>query len=372
MTALTESRLIDFKLRTDPRGDTLELAMGAAETVYENGFVGVDPAGYAKAFVPGDKFVGIATEEVDNSAGAAAAETVKLVVSGAIEHTLSGAALTDIGKPVYATDDGTIALTGHPDAYVGRLERYTTTSTVLVRLKAPGEKPPNGVGSITLGITGHEHFSGTGTTAGDEPIGLNGGFEIESILGPGLTGPTAAENAGITMAFDSTSEVALASVRMPGATLPVDKGVTFEAELCLTVDGAAATDLDFGLGTALTTNSEADIDHTDMVQLACFHIDGASDNILAQSDDDTTDVAAVDTTIDNDDATDIAKKFKIIIRPSGAVEFWIDGARVLSSTTFAVLSTADLAAWINLEKTAATDVPSLIFRNLRVAGGCAA
>jgi len=349
-----------------------EFPVGAAVHIYRGGNAGLDPAGYLKAFEPGDLFAGIAYEESDNTSGAAGAKNCRVYVQGDFELTITGVALTDIDAPVFATADDAQGFTGHPDAYMGKVVNYLAASTALVRLRAWGEKPPNGIGSIELVVTGHEHFTGTGATAGDEPIGRIGGFEIETILGPGVTGPTAAENAGITMAFDSTSEVALASVRMPAATLPVDKGVTFECELCLTVDGAAATDLDFGLGTALTTNSEADIDHADMVQLACFHINGGSDNILAQSDDDTTDVAVVDTGIDNDDATDIAKKFKIIVRPDGEVEFWIAGARVLSTTAFAVLSTADLAGWINLEKTAATDAPSLIFRNLRVAGGAAA
>ena len=367
MTALTASRVMDFKYRTDPRGDILQLPVAAAETIYQNGFVGVDPAGYAKAFVPGDLLVGVADEEVDNSAGTAAAKTVKIVTSGVIEHTLSGAALTDIGKPVYATDDATIALTGHPDAYVGRITRYAATSTVDVALRSPSEKPPNGVGSAELILTGFEHFPATGATAGDEHVGA---FEFESILGPGLSGPTDGENAGHTMAFDATGETALASVRTPHEVFPVDKGITFEVELHLTDNGDDEMDVDWGLGTALTTNSEADIDHGDMVQLACFHLDGLVANILVQSDDDTDDVAAVDTTIDN--SLSVAKKFKIIVRPTGAVEFWIDGVRAKATTTFAVLSTAMLAAFINMEKVTDAGVASLIFRNLRVAGGCAA
>jgi hypothetical protein len=128
-------------------------------------------------------------------------------------------------------------------------------------------------------------------------------------------------------------------------------------------------DVDWGLGTALTTNSQADIGHSDMVQLACFHLDGLVANILAQSDDNTTPVTPLDTTIDN--SLSVAKKFKIIVRPDGTVEFWIDAVRVLSTTAFAVLSTAMLAAFINMEKVTDAGAAELIFRNLRVAGGCA-
>ena len=363
MTALTANRdvdrLVDTELRSFP--------VGAAEHIYRDGFVGVDPAGFAKAFVPGDLFHAIAYEGIDNSAGAAGALSVRGRVEGDFILALSGAALTDRGRPVFATDDATIALTGHPDAFVGTIIQYYASGYVVVRLKQPGEKPPNGRGSSELILTGFEHFPATGATAGDEHVGA---FEFESILGPGLSGPTDAENGGHTMAFDATGETALASCRTPHEVFPVDKAVTFEVELLLADIGDDEMDVDWGLGTALTTNSEANIDHADMVQLACFHLDGLVANILAQSDDNTTDVAPVDTTIDN--SLTVPRKYKIIVRPSGVAEFWIDGVRMLPTTAFAVLSTAMLAAFINAEKVTDAGVASLIFRNLRVCGGCAA
>jgi hypothetical protein len=215
-------------------------------------------------------------------------------------------------------------------------------------------------------LTGHENFTETGATAGTSCVG---GFDLKSIWEPaGVCND--AEDGGIKGDFDAVAEVALASCRQRNDTLPVDKGVTLDVDLVVADSGDnAALDIDFGFGTALTTNSEADIDHGDMAQLAAFHLDGNSDDILAQSDDATTDVAAVDTTKNNDSSTDVPKHFKIIVRPSGAVEFWIDGVRVLPTTTFAVLSTALLAAFINMEKTSNDTTASIIFRNLRVAGG---
>lgn len=367
MTALSANRNVDRMADQELR----EYPVGAAEHIYRMGFVGVDPAGYAKAFVPGDVFVGVAYEESDNSAGAAGAKDVRVYVMGDFCLALTGAAHTDTGHPVFATDDATLALTGHPDAFVGTVLHKDADAAgyVIVRMRTAGEKPPNGIGSIELTLTGYETFTETGATAGT--FNLNG-FDGKSALGLGILMENA-ENGGITGQFDATAEIALASVRTTDARLPVDKAVTMEVELVLSDKGDnAALDLDFGLGTALTANSEADIDHADMVQLACFHLDGNSDNILFQSDDNTTDVAAVDTEVDNDSTTDVAKKFKIIGRPSGAVEAWIDGVRVLSTTTFALLSTALVAAFINMEKTSDNTLGVVTFRNLRVCGGCAA
>lgn len=363
--ALSGNALIEREVNTESK----VFPVAAGEHIYRGALVGRDPAGFLKSFVPGDRFVGVAYEECDNSSGDAGAAYCRVFVEGDFQFTLTGAALADLGKPAYATADDALALTGHADAYVGRIVSRPAANTVVFRLKAPGEVAPNGQGSIVLELTGQEAFAATGATAGDECVN---GFELESILGLGVT-MNDAEGGGIKLAFDNTAEVALNSIRTPNDCLPVDKGITFEAELVVSDKGDdAALDIDFGLGTALTTNSEANIDHTDMVNLACFHLDGNSDNILAQSDDNTTDVAPVDTEVDNDSTTDVPKKFQIIVRPTGAVEFWIDGARVLPSTTFAVSAAAVLAAFVNMEKTSNDTTAEIILYKLRVAGGAAA
>jgi hypothetical protein len=345
--------------------------VAAGEKIYKGALVGLNPAGYLKAFVPGDLFVGIAYEAFDNSASSSVSTSrCRVQVGGDVEYTLTSAAIKDAGKPLFATADDAVALTGHPDAYVGLILYYVKANTVLFRLKAAGEVAPNGVGSIVQKVVGNEVWTTTGATAGTANIG--GGFEVKSILGPGIA-PVGGEDAAINLVFDATAEIALASLRAPIANLPVDKGITLDVDFVASDSGDnGAIDIDIGLGTALTTNSEADIDHADMVQLAAFHMDGASDNILAQSDNNTTDVAPVDTTIDNDSATDVPKHLKIIVRPSGVVEFWIAGARVLATTAFAVLSTAVLAPFVNMEKTSNDTTATVTVRNLRVAGGCAA
>lgn len=355
------ARMVDQDVRTFP--------VGGSRHIFRSGLVGLDPAGMLKPFEPGDLFAGVAYEEKDNSAGAAGALNCRVYTLGDFVLPLTGVDEEDIGKPAFATADDACALTGHPDAFVGRVLGVNGTNEAIVRLRAWGEVAPNGLGSIELTLSGHETFAATGATAGTSFVGA---FELKSILGPGFV-VNDEEDGGIELEFDATAEVALASVRTTHDILPVDKGLTFEAYIVVTDKGdAAAIDIDFGFGTALTTNSEANIDHADMAQLAAFHLDGASDNILAQSDDATTDVAPVDTTIDNDSTTDTFKHFKLIVRPGGTVEFWIDGARVLASTVFAVLSTANLAAFINMEKTSDDTTARLVVKNLRIGAGCMA
>lgn len=383
MSALTANTNIDYAVASALH--TFEVR--AATRIYKGSAVGKAPNGYVKPFEPGDEFVGIAYEEANNTDGdngdtdivnqTTALETEKGLIQcwteGDFVLTISGVGVGDIGKPVYATTSGDYALTGHPDAFVGRIISKHSANKAWVRLRNFGEVAPNGQGSISLALNGHETFAATGATAGTAHVGA---FELKSILGPGFI-VNDAENGGIKLAFDATAEVALASVRTTHDILPVDKGLTFEATLVVSDKAdSAAVDIDFGVGTALTTNSEANIDHADMVNLACFHMDGNSDDILAQSDNNSTDVPSTDTTVDNDSTTDVPKKFKIIVRPDGSVEFWIDSGsgytRVLSSTTFAVASSANLAAFVNMEKTSDDTTAEIILSKLRFAGAAVA
>lgn len=368
MAVLTANANIDRLVDTSLR----EFPVGAAEHIYRGSLVGLDPAGHAKTFVPCDTFIGVAYEEVNNAAGAAAALDVRVFVEGDFVLTFTGAALTHFGQAVFATNDGTIAAFGHPDAFVGRIvhKDADAANKAVVRLRGMYDK-------LTQSDTGfHDLVTNFGrghTLAGDASATTynNDGWLFKAILGLGnlpIVG-TAALNPAMKLQFDVTAEVALASYRTQ-ALFPVAGGATMECTSHLEDHGAAALDVDWGLGSALTTNSEADIDHVDMAQLACFHQNGGADIIEAQSDDATTDVAPVDTTIANLEADAAAsfKKFKVMARPGGSVEFWINGARVLATTTFTVLSTAVLQAWFNAEKTADASLLEANIARLRAAG----
>lgn len=337
--------------------------------IYRNALVGLNPAGHLKAFVPGDLFAGVAYEACDNSAGTAGAVTCRVIKTADVELPFTSVAQTDVGRACFATSDNALSLTGHFDAYVGRVMGVATTDVAIVRLKGLGERPRNGEGCIELLLTGQEAFTVTGATAGTACVN---GFDLKSILGLGWT-MNDAEDGGIIGDLDATAEVALLSCRTRNDCLPIDKGVTFDVDLVISdIGDNAATDIDFGLGTALTTNSEADIDHGDMAQLACFHMDGASEDVYFQSDDATTDVAVVDTTINNDATGDTLKHYKIIVRPTGVCEVWVNGVRKLSTTVFAMLSTANVGAFVNVEKTSNDTTAQIIIRNLRVAAGMSA
>ena len=82
--------------------------MIAADILYGDAAVGlVAASGHARPLVGGDEFAGFATRKADNSAGAAADINVEVRKKGVVELSVSGAVITDVNQPVYATDDDT-------------------------------------------------------------------------------------------------------------------------------------------------------------------------------------------------------------------------------------------------------------------------
>lgn len=104
--------------------------------IYKGAFVGVNAStGYGRPLVAADDFLGVAYQQADNTASGhtAGGINVRLHQSIDIVHTLSGAAATDIGSAVYASDDGTLTLTSSGNSRVGRIVAIEGTNLVRVR-----------------------------------------------------------------------------------------------------------------------------------------------------------------------------------------------------------------------------------------------
>lgn len=141
--ALSADRELDFKLKTNALGHTVELPVAASTRVYKGGLVGLNVSGYLKplagvtvatALTGGDRFVGVADDAVDNSSGSDGDKNCTVITSGAFEHTLTGVAVTDVGAPVYASADGTLTKVALGNAFVGWVERYVSANKALIRI----------------------------------------------------------------------------------------------------------------------------------------------------------------------------------------------------------------------------------------------
>ncbi len=128
--ALTKNRDVDHYIDQELR--TFQVA--ASKRIYKGGFVGLTSAGYAQPLVAGDAFVGIAYEEADNTGGANGAISVRVYTLGDFGHTLTGATVAHIGRPVFASADDTLTFTSAGNSYVGLVQDVVASNEIILRI----------------------------------------------------------------------------------------------------------------------------------------------------------------------------------------------------------------------------------------------
>lgn len=115
----------------------------ASEIIYEGAAVGlVKATGHARPLTSVDRFVGFCTEICDNSTGAAAAKNVLVRTVGAVQLTVSGVTITDVGQPVYATDDNAFQMSPVGGWFVGFVRRFVSTGVAIVAYDATNYADP--------------------------------------------------------------------------------------------------------------------------------------------------------------------------------------------------------------------------------------
>ena len=139
MATLTVDTPRDMEL-----GDRNEFPVIAADIIYEGAAVGlVTASGHARPLTSVDKFVGFAEDRADNSAGAAAAINVRVIKKGSVKLAVSGAVITDVGHPVYATDDNTFVFTKANGVFIGIVRRFVSSGYVIVEYDVDNIKDPH-------------------------------------------------------------------------------------------------------------------------------------------------------------------------------------------------------------------------------------
>lgn len=127
----------------------------ASDIIYEGSAVGiVDGTGHARPLVAGDRFVGFASRQADNSAGAAAAIYVEVQRVGEIQLAVTGAVITDVGQPVYATDDAAFGLTPVGGSFIGFIKRFVSSAVAIVDFDADCFQDPWAAYSIRETVAG--------------------------------------------------------------------------------------------------------------------------------------------------------------------------------------------------------------------------
>jgi hypothetical protein len=178
--------------RTYEVGDHADYGVRDSVAIYQGSAVGLVPsstgAGYARQLVAGDIFVGFAENNVAATSGDGGA-AVRVRQRGKVVLTISSIAVTDIGKPVYASDGNAFTLTPSTNTHIGRVVRVNGTDSAVVQFDAAAA----GFGRITP-LT-----DSSGGTAGDTIADVPGSY-TEATLANQLASLTAKVNALIAQA----------------------------------------------------------------------------------------------------------------------------------------------------------------------------
>jgi hypothetical protein len=144
--------------------------------VFKGGFVGLASDGYVEPLTGGAALVGLSYEEADNSAGSDGDETVRVFTFGDFGHALSGAAVSDIGRAVFASDDETLTFDSGGNTFVGYVQDVPSVNEIILRLTPRGP----------IGTTSIEHhassFSLTAAQSGTVHTNLGASGTITATL----------------------------------------------------------------------------------------------------------------------------------------------------------------------------------------------
>lgn len=116
---------------TQAIGESSVFPVAAAVRPYQGSMLG-NLAGYARPLVAGDVFLGHSQEERNNTGAAGVLDVEALTGRYAGQVTITGVAITDVDKDVFASDDATYTLTRGANSLVGKVKRYVTTNTAVV------------------------------------------------------------------------------------------------------------------------------------------------------------------------------------------------------------------------------------------------
>lgn len=128
--ALTMNRQVDHYVDQERR--TFKIA--GSERIYKGALIGLSGGGYARPLMAGDRFVGLAYEEKDNAGGNDGDADVRVYTVGDFRLALSGASQSDVGRPVFASDDETLTFDGGGHSYVGVCQDVPSAGEIILRL----------------------------------------------------------------------------------------------------------------------------------------------------------------------------------------------------------------------------------------------
>ena len=171
MAKITKNVVRNF----ETQADTNTVAIAAGVHIFQGQLLGLS-SGYARPFQAGDKVLGFAKDEVDNTNGQAGDKKVDVKAKGKICLEIASLAQTSIGSDVVATDDDTFAL-GSDGDYFGKVLRLEDAAHAIVAfdflyVKETAAETPTEETTPETPAGGDDTQGGSDTPAGgDTPSG---------------------------------------------------------------------------------------------------------------------------------------------------------------------------------------------------------
>lgn len=337
--ALTANREVDHYVDQELRS----FPVAASVHVYKGAFVGLQQQGYARPLQAGDRFCGIAYEELDNSSGASGELEVRVYTVGDFALALTGVAESDRLEEVYATDDATLSLSaGAKSSYVGHVIDKVAGGQAIIRLGELGDLPAD---DSARQVECFDDFLGAelNTTDGRWKT-VDVGDATQGLV-------TDAHGGEFALALAATSE-AEDAVLYQGDTknFDLDSRLIFECRAKVVTPGA-------GVAVVFGVAGDHNLDKDSVAQHAWFRLQAGLD-LLAETDDGTNDNDDVDTTMNLVSGTYYT--FRIDLTDPSDVKFYVDGARLLSATTFDMSNfSGRLQPYFSLDKASGTGTATL-------------
>lgn len=205
-------------IRSYSIGQKNQLPVKASAVVYVGSAVG-SSSGYARALVAGDKFMGFALEK--KTGGSADGDiTIEVQSEGVIQVAVSSAAVTDIGKRVYASDDGTFTFTQGSNSPIGMVRRFVSSGQVEVDFASSSDT----ISSITA-LTDSTGGTANNTLAAITiPTNLtdNGGGTADGTVASAAAPTTLTDSTGLSGSHDDTLAATTTQADITGGESPTE------------------------------------------------------------------------------------------------------------------------------------------------------
>ena len=130
---------LDANLDTERKdGEIIRYPVLASTTIYKGALVVDLDTGYASAGADasGAIFLGVAVEKKDNSSGSDADKAVRINKRGTYVFSKATAVQTDIGLPMYITEDQTVATSSSHSILAGYCVDVPDSTHVRIRIDA--------------------------------------------------------------------------------------------------------------------------------------------------------------------------------------------------------------------------------------------